>query len=59
MATSDPKSHNQNSTTSPNCQMNYLKLSEIPSCSKLARASKPPPPPPPPPPPILRQNRVK
>ena len=52
-----------NSTTSLNCQINlrnslmiskdYLKLSEIASHSKLARASKAPPPPPP------RSNRVR
>ena len=50
---------NQNSNTSPNCQINlrkspmiwkdYLKLSENASYSKLARASKAPPP----------RNRVK
>ena len=49
--------HNQNSTTSPNCQENlrkifmiwkdYLKLSEIASYSKLALESKAPPPLPP------------
>ena len=54
--------HNQNSTTSSNCQINlrknpmiwkdYLKLSEIANYSKLARHQKPPPSPP-------RQNRVK
>ena len=51
MATSDPIT--QNSTTSPNCQINlrkspmiwkdYFTLSEIASYSKLARASKAPP----------------
>ena len=50
--------HNLNSTTSLNCQINlrksttiwkgYFKLSEIVSCSKLARESKAPPSPLPP-----------
>ena len=55
---SNIRPHNLNSTTSLNCKINltkssmiwkkYLKLSEIASYSKLARASKAPPPPLPP-----------
>ena len=55
------RSHNQNSTTSPNCQINLRKIPMIwKDCLKLWaiqswRGHQPPPPPPP----LSRRNRVK